>query len=92
MQADFELKSPAQVKKMKKAEMFEHMEGLYELLEFFGEQGKKVRVENEKLKKEIEELKEENMKNIQDAYKCHYDKWKEEQENIVKEEIEELKK
>ena len=39
--------------------------------------------------KEIAELKEEKHKVIQDAYKCHYDTWKAEQENIVITELKE---
>jgi len=58
--SDFELKSPAQVKKMKKAEMFEHMEGLYELLEYCFLKGAKLKVENEKLKAYIDELKNDS--------------------------------
>ena len=49
----------------------------------------------EKLEEENEQLKEERHKVIQDAYQCHYDTWKAEQENIVitelKEENEQLK-
>ena len=42
------------------------------------------------LKAENEKLKAENIENIQNAFKCYYDKWKEEQESIVKEEYEEV--
>ena len=43
----------------------------------------------ERLEEENEQLKEERHKLIQDAYQCHYDTWKAEQENIVITELKE---
>ena len=47
------------------------------------------RKERVALRKECEKLKEERHKVIQDAYQCHYDTWKAEQENIVITELKE---
>ena len=57
--------------------------------------GSVINARLKRLKEENEKLQEEKHKVIQDAYECHYETWKKEQENItiteLKEEIEILK-